>query len=872
MKGIVTAGFLAGLAISSYSSAYSSYTGVTSPVENAYALKQKQTTVYYTKEPQRAIMWEKDSAAGDLVGKRNAKTSVGDYAYRDEPNSPSYINGADTSDTPVNVSSNLTIPVGTTGKVHRVKITKTLTGTHNHAGWYCFPYWTTASGSTQLYLTAGKQYVLTCYAKGKGKWIIGDEQDAANWARDSERLYTLSENSWTKVEQVFTANTESAYHAFIQYAHNPTAGDYCDVTDVFISEVKSSQTKTVLNPIGTMDNGSGIAGFKGWASTPDKCGVGYDSSDADGKTSDIVPVEGKVYYPAVKRYAIDVNCERDGGFNPTDIPANLTLRINGVAVANNRHGDIFTSAPEGASYSLSIDSTDAGYRYKGLGTTGASFNVPDEYIKNYGVSIKGTGSTPATTALSGTVSGNMSFDLLFARVYKITWNLDGGSGSYETSYESSDNDYVVTPPSRSGYGFAGWTGTGLSASTVNLVIPKGSTGDRVYTAHWGSTPVEVTCEEWTIDYNGNPYRYLKTEEQKYYFAPGVRVSAEMWSPQTIENNMYSVYKYTSITVSSSTHTVQKLLNRYNYANIFSKGYSGGSVRFTADLQLRFRDKDNNIIHTESASIDTDGWDWVDYGTIKCEGIDVLLTNVKSPEGYSLQNSIPSGWFNFDTDGDIKLIWNRDSGNYWVATGESGYIWDDSLHAFRHLNYSFPYGGKIKYCYLTIQEPGEEAKKVNYTDASGRYPKGTTFRFDNIPSSYDTYSGWKLYPKMYAWYYGGGIGANNWATIVDNTFTLDAPIHIDGFELRQDAYGIVFNANGGSGTMYNQCIKNTDSDDNRRLSANTYSPPGDLSFKGWATTKERAQNGTVDYSDRAVMPKETTIWKLSEMKTLYAVWG
>ena len=39
-------------------------------------------------------------------------------------------------------------------------------------------------------------------------------------------------------------------------------------------------------------------------------------------------------------------------------------------------------------------------------------------------------------------------------------------------------------PTKDGFDFAGWTGTGLTEATKNVTIAKGSTGDRTYTATW----------------------------------------------------------------------------------------------------------------------------------------------------------------------------------------------------------------------------------------------------------------------------------------------------------------------------------------------------------------------------------------------------
>ena len=82
--------------------------------------------------------------------------------------------------------------------------------------------------------------------------------------------------------------------------------------------------------------------------------------------------------------------------------------------------------------------------------------------------------------------------------YAITYTLNSGalpSGKTNpTSYTIESNDITLNNPTRKGYSFDGWTGTGLSSASTSVKIPKGSTGDRAYSANW--TPVT-----YTITYN-----------------------------------------------------------------------------------------------------------------------------------------------------------------------------------------------------------------------------------------------------------------------------------------------------------------------------------------------------------------------------------
>ena len=80
--------------------------------------------------------------------------------------------------------------------------------------------------------------------------------------------------------------------------------------------------------------------------------------------------------------------------------------------------------------------------------------------------------------------------------YTLTYNLGGGTvnPTNPTTYTIESNDITLNNPTKAGYTFEGWTGTGLSSATMNVKIPKGSTGNREYTATWQVKTVVVTFD------------------------------------------------------------------------------------------------------------------------------------------------------------------------------------------------------------------------------------------------------------------------------------------------------------------------------------------------------------------------------------------
>ena len=113
-----------------------------------------------------------------------------------------------------------------------------------------------------------------------------------------------------------------------------------------------------------------------------------------------------------------------------------------------------------------------------------------------------TGSNGTTAQKSVTITkgstGNRSYTANWTPInYTISYNLNGGSLSgQKTSYNIETAAFTLSQPTRSGYTFTGWTGTGLSSATKSVTVSKGSTGNRSYTANW-------SANGYTVSFNYN---------------------------------------------------------------------------------------------------------------------------------------------------------------------------------------------------------------------------------------------------------------------------------------------------------------------------------------------------------------------------------
>ena len=97
------------------------------------------------------------------------------------------------------------------------------------------------------------------------------------------------------------------------------------------------------------------------------------------------------------------------------------------------------------------------------------------------------GSTPQTTVkIAKGSTGEKSYTANWkVNTYNISYNLGGGSVSGNpTTYNIETNTFTLKNPTKSGYTFAGWTGSNGSTKSTSVKITKGSTGNKTYTANW----------------------------------------------------------------------------------------------------------------------------------------------------------------------------------------------------------------------------------------------------------------------------------------------------------------------------------------------------------------------------------------------------
>ena len=189
-------------------------------------------------------------------------------------------------------------------------------------------------------------------------------------------------------------------------------------------------------------------------------------------TIDGSPMKPNTWYETTKATEIWIyNCES---------PTTVTWNANGGSVS-----PASSSVILGATVSAPLPAQN-GYAFKGWYTAATG-----------GTYVCGGATSGGTT---GAIRKPTTYYALWNLLkYDVTYNLDGGTlaSANPSSYDVTTATFTLANPTKTGYVFTGWSGTGLTGSANKTVsIPKGSTGNRSYVAHWAPAlsaivPLEV---------------------------------------------------------------------------------------------------------------------------------------------------------------------------------------------------------------------------------------------------------------------------------------------------------------------------------------------------------------------------------------------
>ena len=161
-----------------------------------------------------------------------------------------------------------------------------------------------------------------------------------------------------------------------------------------------------------------------------------------------------------------------------------------------------------------------------------SFTLPYPLRPGYefaGWTLDGSGMLPATPLIiyPGT-TGDLHYKAEWRLAeYTITMDLNGGSGKEKVVYTITDEDFELPTPTRNGYEFVGWTGERITTPQTRVKIPKGSTGNKAYTANW--KVIQYTIITLLEGGNaGSSGAYVYTVEETFTLPTPTRTGYTFW--------------------------------------------------------------------------------------------------------------------------------------------------------------------------------------------------------------------------------------------------------------------------------------------------------------------------------------------------------
>ena len=220
----------------------------------------------------------------------------------------------------------------------------------------------------------------------------------------------------------------------------------------------------------------------------------------------------------------------------------------------------------------------------GMTEVGATITAPSTPTK--------TGYTFAawTPAVAATMpAANTTYTATWTRdTYTISYDLAGGSvaSPNPTSYTVESSAITLNNPTKTGYTFAGWTGTGLASATMTVTIAAGSTGNRSYTATWTpNTNTAYTVNHYKQNVAGDGYDLADTDNLTgttgAEVTPAVKSYEGFTAPSTqtvtvlADGSRVVTYNYTR-----KSYTLAWALDG---GSVETPGTAAGSVKYGAPL-------------------------------------------------------------------------------------------------------------------------------------------------------------------------------------------------------------------------------------------------------------------------------------------------
>ena len=475
-------------------------------VTNTYQKYAGYTVKHYLQKSDKTGYEEQTADRQNLYGVINestaavAKTTYAGYAVSTFSQKTIDPNGTTVVEIYYDLLASYTVTYdanGGTGTIDAQKkeAGKTLTlsnGTGFSKADYTLTSWNTkADGSGTTYALGGSYttdadlVLYACWTANKVNYTVNHWQQkiGAATTQNSANYECVKTETKEGTTGQDTAAAQESYDGFTSqnFSQKPIAGDGSTAVDIYYT--RNSYTVT-------LNAGTGIAGVIGAGSYLYEEPVTVNATLMPGYKWD--GWKG-ISAPYAQNYTFDMPAG--------DYEWMATAKAATYTITFNANGGTVSPASKSVTYKSSYGELPVPER------TGYTFG---------GWFTEASGGTKVEADTEYTTVGNSTIYAQWTAIeYPIVYDLDGGTvapANY-TAYTIESASFTLHNPVKTGYDFAGWTGTDLSDATKEVTVENGSTGKREYTATW--TPVL-----YNITYNlvggtvatGNPATYtIETE-------------------------------------------------------------------------------------------------------------------------------------------------------------------------------------------------------------------------------------------------------------------------------------------------------------------------------------------------------------------------
>lgn len=624
---------------------------------------------------------------------------------------------------------------------------------------------------------------------------------------------------------------------------------------------------------------------------------------------------------SVNNYVLDLNGILDGSSNGSITKyGTADVYINGVLKADDV-SDFYLEIPYGSTYEIKDIKATAGHVYAGTdqalkGTMGTSrvnialkFNTKKttvNFMRNYnssdttkssetytygvsnqsfssrgysrtGYTLLGWAESQTATketypvncgVASSWIDGYYPSINLYAvwskNTYKISYNLNGGSVSENPeTYQIDTADITLKNPTKTGYTFLGWSGTGIVGTSKEVKIPKGSTENRSYTANWKINQYDIVIKgdrgTESITYGGKTYPLTATQS--------VTIHADYGTNTDVKYTIKKGFHIVSETGTSMSNTQQTWTN-----NAGKEGSAGGqswtTCAFTRTITVN-TSQNKFVLSFGDGNGGTSGSQNATFGN----GEKVTFNAAKKP-GHTFKN------WNTKTDGTGKSYPDGVSIDKIDASNGST-VTLYPIYRPNVLTFHFYANGADTY----RSTPDEKTHTVTADEKENKTEialavNEQSMKYDDTVSAYGIVDSQRLARTGY-------ISSNKWHANTATGVLLDASndVYAKTQDLAQAAgilndlkngdvdlklyadwtaikYKIVFNANNGEGNM---APLELSYDTSGNLPQNTFTRSKHR-FIYWTTN---ADGSGIKYLDKASVKNLTTVY--GEKINLYAQW-